>query len=306
MRKVFNSQFRVSQEFGVNKDYYSKFKLNGHEGIDLVPTGVVRDVFCLEDGIVVLDDDVVGSVSADPYGKIVTVWHNKLNKATMYCHLAENYVTQGQIVKRGDKIGLMGGTGNVQGDHLHLNLFETDSSGTRLNRDNGFLGGIDPLPFLNEDVTPENITQVEELKKQLEQEIKNKNETYQELIETRQQRNGFQEQVKALQEQYNGLADLLQVTNDPAVIRGKVAELINQEDTIMKQSKRIVDLTGDLNNARLEVIPLKEQVGKLTIENADIRSEYDKLGKDYDDCVVSRQFKQFFRIGSIYLCYKVG
>lgn len=152
MRKVFNSAFRVTQEFGVNETYYKQFGLKGHEGIDLVPTGTVRDIYALEDGVVVLDDDVVGSVSADPYGKLVTIWHNKINKATMYCHLKENFVTQGQIVKRGDKIGTMGGTGNVQGDHLHLNLFETDVNGNRLNKDNGYLGGTDPLPFLNEDV----------------------------------------------------------------------------------------------------------------------------------------------------------
>lgn len=151
MRSIFRSKYTVTQEFGVNSSYYGQFGLKGHEGIDLIPTGTVWDVLCLADGVVVLDDDTAGSVSSDPYGKIVTVWHQKLNKATMYCHLKENYVVNGQIVTQGEKLGLMGTTGNSTGPHLHLNLFETDDQGVRLNRNNGYVGGINPKPFLEED-----------------------------------------------------------------------------------------------------------------------------------------------------------
>lgn len=153
MRQVFRSKYTITQAFGVNASYYSQFGLKGHEGIDLIPTGTVWDVMALEDGVIVLDDDIVGSISSDPYGKIVTIWHTKINKATMYCHLKENYVSQGQIVTKGEKIGLMGTTGNSTGPHLHLNLFETDANGVRLNRNNGYLGGIDPQPFLEEDAS---------------------------------------------------------------------------------------------------------------------------------------------------------
>lgn len=147
----FRSKFKITQQFGVNVSYYSQFGLKGHEGIDLIPTGSVWDVLSLEDGVVVLDDDVVGSVSTDPYGKIVTVWHPSIKKATMYCHLSENFVSLGQIVKKGDRLGTMGSTGNSSGAHLHLNLFNVDDNGVRLNRNNGYLGGIDPLPFLESD-----------------------------------------------------------------------------------------------------------------------------------------------------------
>ena len=160
MRSPFRSKYKITQVFGNNPEYYGQFKLKGHEGIDLIPTGTVWDVLSLDDGVVVLDDDFVGSVSSDPYGKIVTIWHTKLNKATMYCHLSENTVSQGQVVSRGEKIGTMGSTGNSTGAHLHLNLFATDSNGIRQNRDNGFLGGIDPLPFLEEqDALPQNSDQ---------------------------------------------------------------------------------------------------------------------------------------------------
>lgn len=150
MRQPFRSKYQVTQKFANNPAYYGQFGLKGHEGLDVIPTGTVWDVLCLEDGVVVLDDDVVGSLASDPYGKVVTVWHPAINKATMYCHLQENYVVLGQLVKKGDKIGTMGSTGNSTGAHLHLNLFNTDANGVRQNRDNGFLGGIDPEPWLEE------------------------------------------------------------------------------------------------------------------------------------------------------------
>lgn len=148
MRSLFRSKHRVTQNFGVNPEYYAKFGLKAHEGLDLVPTGTVWDVLCLADGVVVKDED---NALSGAYGKNVTVWHTKLRKATQYCHLKENYVTMGQIVSAGEKLGLMGATGNTKGAHVHLNLFETDENGIRQNRTNGYLGGIDPLLFLEEE-----------------------------------------------------------------------------------------------------------------------------------------------------------
>lgn len=150
MRRLFKSAIKITQEFGVNPEYYSKFGLKSHEGLDCIPTGTVWDVLCLEDGVVVKDVD---NPLSGAYGVNVTVWHTKINKATQYCHFKENYVTEGQLVKTGDKLGLMGKTGNTAGSHVHLNLFETDENGIRLNRDNGYLGGINPLPFLNEEIS---------------------------------------------------------------------------------------------------------------------------------------------------------
>lgn len=156
MRKLFNSAFKVTQTFANKlmvdgKDYYGQFGLAGHEGLDLIPSGTVWDVFCLEDGVVVKDED---NARSGAYGINVTVWHPKIKKATQYCHLAENYVSNGQSIKAGEKLGKMGATGNVSGAHVHLNLFETDEEGYRKNRGNGYLGGIDPLPFLNENTEP--------------------------------------------------------------------------------------------------------------------------------------------------------
>ena len=104
MRNIFRSQFKITQAFGVNAEYYKQFGLRAHEGLDIIPTSSDWTILCLEDGVVVLDDDIVGSVSADPYGKIVTVWHPEIKRAIMYCHLSENFVVKGQTVKKGEKI----------------------------------------------------------------------------------------------------------------------------------------------------------------------------------------------------------
>lgn len=149
MRQLFRSKFKITQEFGVNSDYYKKFGLTAHEGLDLIPTGTDWTVYALEDGVVVKDED---NARSGAYGVNCTIWHTSINKATQYCHMEFNLVENGMKVTKGQAIGKMGSTGNSTGAHVHLNLFETDGSGTRLNKNNGYLGGINPLPFLEEDV----------------------------------------------------------------------------------------------------------------------------------------------------------
>lgn len=148
MRSPFTGAFQITQKFGENPNYYAKFGLKGHEGLDLIPIGSDWSILALEDGVVVRDED---NPRSGNYGIYVTLWHPQIKKATQYCHLAENYVSINQKVKKGEKIGKMGATGNVTGAHLHLNLFEVDDQGYRLNRNNGYFGGVDPLPFLQED-----------------------------------------------------------------------------------------------------------------------------------------------------------
>lgn len=142
----FKTNYKVTQLFGVNKDDYKQFGIEGHEGIDLIPEGSDWSVLCLADGQVVTDIDMAAKGGA--YGVTVTVWHPQLKKATQYCHLRSNVVNVGQQIKKGEKLGVMGNTGNTSGAHLHLNLFDVDTNGIRLNKGNGFLGGTDPFPFL--------------------------------------------------------------------------------------------------------------------------------------------------------------
>lgn len=133
--------FRESQPFGANPDYYKQFGLDGHEGIDVAtPTGT--PVIAAHDGVVIRDfDDPAGGKN---YGIYVALWDEVQQCATYYAHLASNVVSVGQHIIKGQLLGYTNNTGNTSGPHIHFGLVKTDKDGNRLNRDNGFDGFINP------------------------------------------------------------------------------------------------------------------------------------------------------------------
>jgi hypothetical protein len=282
MRQLFRSQFKVTQAFGVNASYYSQFGLKGHEGIDLIPTGTDWEIKCLEDGVVVTDED---NARSGAYGVYVTVWHPTIKKATQYCHMEKNYVNNGQTVKKGDALGKMGSTGNTSGAHVHLNLFEVDDNGVRLNRNNGFLGGINPYPFLEEEEAMVTLTQreVDELRLdrdanhnkwvaeteahektrkkvlELEETIRNKDKRIQEL--TTQNQTLHEEIVKADEEVNQAIGDKL-----------KTQDLLREcEITIELVCKA---LSIPLDSKRLQIV---ESIEALKLPTDEIVKHYESI-----------------------------
>ncbi len=151
MIKVFNSPFKVTQKFGINPQIYKKWNLDGHEGLDIIPTTSDWSVHSLPyKGVCVKDIDM--KEKGGNYGIFTTIWYPDIEEAWTYCHLSSNSTYVDQEILPSSKIGQMGATGNTTGAHLHLNRFKVDGRGYRLNRNNGFLGGIDPLPFLQKDI----------------------------------------------------------------------------------------------------------------------------------------------------------
>jgi len=55
------------------------------------------------------------------YGRLIVIEHND-EWATMYAHLDKILVKEGQAVEKGDKIALMGRSGNARGVHLHFEV----------------------------------------------------------------------------------------------------------------------------------------------------------------------------------------
>lgn len=237
MRSPFRSKFRITQGFGENPDYYKRFGLLAHEGIDIVPTGKVWDVLCLENGIVVKDED---NSRSGAYGIYVTIWHPSLKKATQYCHLKSNLVSLGERVEKRQKIGVMGSTGNVTGAHVHLNLFQTSKEGYRLNRNNGYLGGIDPLPFLESE---DNIVvKNDDCEKRLKDEIRKKNETWQWGKEQETEKNNRIEQVSRLKEQ------LLKESETNSGLQTRLINIVREQTAMEKTYKgRIAELQSSIN-----------------------------------------------------------
>jgi murein DD-endopeptidase MepM/ murein hydrolase activator NlpD len=83
-----------------------------HQGLDFrVPTGT--PVAAMNDGTVLLARPLYFE------GNFVVLDHGQ-GLLTLYLHLSEFKVKEGDTVKRGDVIGLSGGTGRATGPHLHV------------------------------------------------------------------------------------------------------------------------------------------------------------------------------------------
>ena len=83
-----------------------------NKAIDIAGGG---NIIAAESGTVELATDV-GNTS---FGKYVVIKHASGEK-TLYGHLSSYCVSVGQIVSKGQKIGVMGSTGNSTGTHLHF------------------------------------------------------------------------------------------------------------------------------------------------------------------------------------------
>lgn len=67
------------------------------------------------------DGVVTHSGESGAYGNRVIIAH-AAGLASLYGHHSENLVREGDSVRRGDVIALVGHTGNATGDHLHFEL----------------------------------------------------------------------------------------------------------------------------------------------------------------------------------------
>lgn len=106
-RQPFQGEYPITQYYG-DKDT-SAF----HTGIDYAcPAGT--PILASENGIVMHSGWLNGG-----WGYCVIIQHSDGN-ATLYAHLKECKVKAGQIVKKGEIIGLSGSTGNSTGPHLHF------------------------------------------------------------------------------------------------------------------------------------------------------------------------------------------
>ena len=109
--KLPTSNYRLSAKFGQRGSYWSSGR---HTGLDFAaPRGTKVKA--------VADGKVVFSGWAGAYGKAVIVKH-KGGKRSLYAHMSKRKVGKGRHVQAGQKIGRVGGTGNVTGPHLHFEV----------------------------------------------------------------------------------------------------------------------------------------------------------------------------------------
>lgn len=136
---IFEGDYPVTQTYGNNPGYYSQFNLAGHEGIDFgTPNGT--PILAPFNGTILRD-----TFNDKDYGNFTVVWDKNQLCAVWFCHLQDVTTKVGDIVTKGQVIGHTDNTGNTTGPHLHFNFVETDTSGNRLNKDNGYQGFLNAL-----------------------------------------------------------------------------------------------------------------------------------------------------------------
>ncbi|HEY5665911.1 MAG TPA: M23 family metallopeptidase, partial [Gammaproteobacteria bacterium] len=116
----------ISSGFGERSDPFTG-RLAFHEGVDFAGRQG-NEIVVVASGVVTWAGDRFG------YGQMVEVNHGN-GYATRYAHNAENLVSIGDTVKRGDVIATMGDTGRATGPNLH---FEVLLNGR----------AVDPLTFI--------------------------------------------------------------------------------------------------------------------------------------------------------------
>ena len=108
----------ISSRYGVS----SKIRVSTHTGLDIAATtGTPIKV--------VADGTVAFAAYSGSYGYLVKVDHGN-GVETWYGHTSKMFVKEGQAVKAGDTIALVGSTGNSTGPHLH---FEVRINGEHVN-----------------------------------------------------------------------------------------------------------------------------------------------------------------------------
>ena len=100
----------ISSRYGAS----SKIRVSTHTGLDIAASKGTQIK-------VVADGKVTCAKYSGSYGYLVKVDHGN-GVETWYAHTSKMYVTEGQEVKAGDVIALVGSTGNSTGPHLHFEI----------------------------------------------------------------------------------------------------------------------------------------------------------------------------------------
>lgn len=133
---------RVTSNFNRNRKHPITGKNSFHSGVDIAQSGH-HEIKAVANGT------VSRSYHSESYGECIMIVHKLKGKTweTVYAHMksGSRKVKEGDTVKQGQAIGVMGSTGNVTGQHLHFELHE---GRWNINKSNA----VDPLKYLSDSV----------------------------------------------------------------------------------------------------------------------------------------------------------
>lgn len=117
---------------------------SNHNAVDVVGSGYTLDyVVAHSEGKVVFCQDgygnMKGSTGNASYGNCVKIDHGK-GYSTLYAHMRKGLlVKNGEMVKKGQRLGYMSDSGNAYGSHLHFEVRKNDAR-------------INPTEYLDKDI----------------------------------------------------------------------------------------------------------------------------------------------------------
>lgn len=151
---------RVVPKFGAvcragTKDLYKSIGMKGHNGADWGAYHTEPIYFStLIRGMkwwAKTEVDTAGGIGVDVVSKTKVNIGGALTYIKFrFWHLNASLVADGQDVHLGQRIGLAGTTGLSSGTHLHFAYKFCLKDGTAINKGNGYFGGLDPAPFMQE------------------------------------------------------------------------------------------------------------------------------------------------------------
>ena len=119
----FRGRYKVTSPYGYRT---RKGKREFHQGIDLVGLSDTT-VYAPCDGVIGSSTRVYVGTTAG-WGNYVRIDTSDGKYSIFLCHLKTRYAVKGQSVRKGDRIGVMGNTGDSDGAHTHFEVRYKGSS----------------------------------------------------------------------------------------------------------------------------------------------------------------------------------
>ncbi len=294
----------ITQRWGINKDYYSRWGLNGHNGIDLRvfdedgKKASKGKVFAPHSGV------VKEAYFDKAYGKYLKIENNKWG--SIIAHLDKFNVKVGDSVREGDFIAISDNTGNSSGPHVHWGLYPKPR-----NRNNGYSGTIDPTPILEEkqekksklDICLEQHTKLLDKIKSQEEDYKDLEKDYDDLLKEKgklkkdlnKQIENLETKLKSKKKEVNNTKKIIQsLKADKKQIQTELNELNNQFEKIadiLGSTNKTSDIIGNIERLLNDTESYKKQIIKAEKQFALMESEKETTIKELKEEIQEQQIK---------------